>query len=194
MSDCAVHAGVEAKGFCRECGKGLCAECKREVRGILYCEECLAAMVARPQPVPTSGSPGVATVLGMIPGLGAVYNGEYNKALIHFLIFAGLVTLAANDGPQPLTGLSIAAFIVYMMIDANRTAQSKALGHTPASPFGEMGQNQPVGAYVLIALGVLFLLHRFVHFHLARVFADFWPVVLIVLGVFMLWKRMQRTS
>ena len=33
--------------------------------------------------------PGLAATLGFIPGLGAVYNGEYVKALIHVLIFGG---------------------------------------------------------------------------------------------------------
>ena len=46
-------------------------------------------------PVPprasTAGSPGVAFVLGLFPGLGAVYNGEYNKALIHIVVFAAMI-------------------------------------------------------------------------------------------------------
>ena len=40
---CAVHPEVDATGFCRNCGKALCAECARPVREVLYCENCLAA-------------------------------------------------------------------------------------------------------------------------------------------------------
>ena len=40
---CAVHSEVDATGYCRNCGKALCAECERNVRGALYCEDCLAA-------------------------------------------------------------------------------------------------------------------------------------------------------
>jgi hypothetical protein len=36
---CAVHADREATGYCRNCGKALCPECTREVRGALYCED-----------------------------------------------------------------------------------------------------------------------------------------------------------
>ena len=43
---CAVHAEVEATGYCRNCGKALCPACTREVKGALYCEECLAGLVA----------------------------------------------------------------------------------------------------------------------------------------------------
>ncbi len=31
--NCAVHMEVEAAGYCQNCGKALCAPCKREVRG-----------------------------------------------------------------------------------------------------------------------------------------------------------------
>ncbi|MBS1840144.1 MAG: hypothetical protein JST77_04785, partial [Acidobacteria bacterium] len=121
---CAVHPEVDATGFCRNCGKALCATCARPVREVLYCENCLAAgmgMGAPPPPaqpvsdpysqpaytqpgfvppaapVPTSAVPpprpsgAIAFVLGLFPGLGAVYNGEYNKALIHLVIFVALI-------------------------------------------------------------------------------------------------------
>ena len=45
---CAVHTDVDATGYCRNCGKALCPQCTREVRGALYCEECLAGMLAAP--------------------------------------------------------------------------------------------------------------------------------------------------
>ena len=46
--NCAVHTDVEATGFCRNCGKALCPQCTREVRGALYCEECLAGLLSAP--------------------------------------------------------------------------------------------------------------------------------------------------
>ena len=44
--NCAVHTDREATGYCRNCGKALCPECTREVRGALYCEDCLADLLA----------------------------------------------------------------------------------------------------------------------------------------------------
>ena len=43
--NCAVHTDVPATGFCRNCGKALCPQCTREVRGALYCEDCLAGLL-----------------------------------------------------------------------------------------------------------------------------------------------------
>ncbi len=194
---CAVHAEVDATGFCRNCGKALCPECKRDVRGILYCEGCLADLLTKPQPaIPGPTSPGLAAVLGFIPGMGAVYNGEYMKAVIHVVIFAGLVGFVSGDhgdAAEAVGGILIAAFIFYMAIDAYRTAQAKMLGQPPPASLANIGSDAPVGPLILIGLGVLFLLDKFGMFSVGRLF-DFWPVFLIVLGVLLLWKRMRRAS
>ena len=41
-------------------------------------------------------NPGVAFVLGLIPGVGAMYNGQLFKGLIHVVVFAILVSLTEN--------------------------------------------------------------------------------------------------
>src|SRR3984893_12451785 len=46
---------------------------------------------ATPPPARTASSPAVAFILGFCPGLGAIYNGEYNKALIHIVVFAAMI-------------------------------------------------------------------------------------------------------
>jgi hypothetical protein len=231
MTACAYHAGTPAAAYCRTCGKPLCEDCKREVRGVVYCEACIAARLegtAPPvayaggpnQPLPDSApNPTLAAFLGIIPGVGAFYNGQYQKGVIHVLMFPGLIMLAnINDG----FGVLFPFYFLYMMWDAYMTAKSRITGEkvpdplginnlfgldapaTPATPsptasatapasgsanpaaptpaaqrpVGAMG-NAPIGAFVLIGLGVLFLLgdinRHFVH--------DFWPVILIVIGV-----------
>ena len=45
---CAVHSDVDATGYCRNCGKAMCALCVRPVRDVLYCEDCLATIVGIP--------------------------------------------------------------------------------------------------------------------------------------------------
>jgi hypothetical protein len=47
--------------------------------------------------------------------------------------------------------------------------------------------NQPIGAIILIALGVLFLLFNVFHFTMER----FWPLILIAVGA---WIAFKRTS
>jgi hypothetical protein len=198
---CAVHTEVEATGYCRNCGKALCAECARDVRGVLYCESCLADLVTKPavatgQPVVGGPSPALAALLGFVPGLGAVYNGQYMKALVHVVIFAsliGFVTTDIGERTQPAGGLSIAGFVIYMAIEAHRTAKAKLLGLPCTDPFGSIGGKVPIGPLILIGLGVLFLLDKFNYLPLERIF-EFWPVFLILLGAYLLWRRMGSRS
>ncbi|HEV2488573.1 MAG TPA: DUF5668 domain-containing protein [Candidatus Acidoferrales bacterium] len=210
---CAVHADVDATGFCRNCGKALCAQCAREIRGALYCEECLARMMAGTAPAsaaypyPSSTPPGVpnpgaALGLGFIPGLGAVYNGEYIKALVHVLIFGGLIALMSSDSlPGPMIGLVIAffvAFCCYMPVEAFLTAKAKLGGQVPPSFFvgaapavgGEAQgmRRYPTGAIILILIGVIFLLGNFGFLDSEYVYR-LWPLVLVAVGAWLLWKR-----
>lgn len=161
--NCAVHSEVPAQGFCRNCGKAMCEVCKRDVRGILYCEDCLATTVSAPVATAASGpSPALAAVLGIVPGLGAVYNGEYMKALIHVLLFGTIIALVEQSGGSGEAFLVplLIAFIFYMPVEAYRTARARLEGRTPTSLFGDVPGGQPIGAYVLIGLGILFLVHQ----------------------------------
>lgn len=203
---CAVHAEVDAVRYCRNCGKALCEQCKREVRGVVYCEECLAAAVLAPPSQPASAaaqvspgvpSPGLAFALGFIPGVGAIYNGQYLKGFIHIAIIGGIITLLSQGtapGAEPILGLGLAAFWVYMVVDSYRTAKAKCAGMPVADEWalgsGTTGARFPVGPMILIGLGVLFLLNTMGVFeHLFRFY--FWPIALILLGVLLLIRRMS---
>ena len=78
--------------------------------------------------------PGLAAVLGFIPGVGAMYNGEFAKGLVHVLIFATLIWM--TDHISGIFGLGIAAFILYMPIEAYQTARAEELGLPAPDPFG----------------------------------------------------------
>ena len=136
--NCAVHTDTPAAAFCRTCGKALCENCKRDVMGAIYCEPCIAARLqsagpaAAGQPValpvaavPNAPSPGAALMLGFIPGVGAMYNGQFLKAFIHVVIFAILV-MAANR--VDAFGWLVAFWIFYMAFEAYKTAQARMLG------------------------------------------------------------------
>ena len=162
--NCAVHQETPAVAYCRTCGKALCAACKRDVRGVIYCENCLAerlqdvmppagapgavpAAGASPTPVmvvPSSGpNPALAAVLAaFLPfGVGAVYCAQYAKGLAHMLIFAFLVWGASTGGDAQATffGLGIAFFYIYQIVDAHRSAKALQLGQPAPDPFG-LGQ------------------------------------------------------
>jgi TM2 domain-containing membrane protein YozV len=195
---CATHVDVDAAGFCRNCGKPLCPQCMRAVNHALYCEQCLGSLIAAP---PASGQapkadsrPGAALALGFIPGLGAVYNGEYIKALIHVVIFASLIAgIAAdlNDALEAFFIVGMIAFYFYMPIEAYRVANARHLGEAEPPDLLKDEGKMPIGAIVLIVLGILFLLGNF---NLLREdwFVKLWPVGLIALGVWLVMDRMKK--
>jgi Domain of unknown function (DUF5668)/B-box zinc finger len=198
---CAVHPEVDATGYCRNCGKALCTACSREVRGMIYCEACLADMVTQPRAaavaVDSGRSPALATMMGFVPGLGAVYNGEYSKAIVHVLIFATLVALESGDHPDSIhafLGIMIAAFIVYMAVDANLSAKARLAGKVPSDPISDIGRGKTVWPFLLMGIGVLFLLRNFDFINVDELINRWWPLLLIAIGGFMVWRRSEKQS
>lgn len=255
--DCVNHNGVTATAYCQNCGKALCADCVRNgAVGQIFCESCLTAwqsvhppFVAAPPP--GTPSPAAAAALGIIPGVGAMYNGQFMKGLIHVVIFAVLVSAANVFG---IFGILIAGWIFYQMFDAYHTAKARRDGEplpdplglndvgrwfnmgghshvaapgaaapgtegqqqtaqqgpyqqpyqgfyappaaetadtgVPAGPPVQWRRREPIGAIVLIALGVLFLLAQLGVFS-GRVFAYLWPLLLIGLGVWLIVRRRE---
>jgi hypothetical protein len=223
---CAVHQDVDAIGYCRNCGKALCSVCARPIRDVFYCEDCLAGAVGisptpyagsptpyvasagpyvpppgqQPGAIPsrphTASSPTVAFILGFCPGLGAIYNGEYNKALIHIVLFAAMIVGLSSDlgaGADTALALLLAGFIFYMAFDAMRTAKAKQLGEVTVDPLESWSKERPIGPIILIGVGVLFLLNNFAWFPFYRI-ERFWPVILIGVGVLMFRNRLGRPS
>ncbi len=160
--NCVNHPEQEVSAYCQNCGKALCAQCARSVAGVVYCEPCLAAklggvkaggsgttgwtsvdprvaagVAAAYTPTPSvaagSANPVLAGFLGLIPGVGAMYNGQFIKALIHVLVFVVLIGLTDHFGPA---GLLIAAWIFYQVFDAAQTATARRDGLPIPDPIG----------------------------------------------------------
>lgn len=194
---CAVHAEADSTGFCRNCGKPICAQCTREVHGALYCESCLAGLLSGTQPPvlppPGSSRAGTAAALGIIPGLGAIYNGEYIKGLIHVVIFASLIAAMASDISDSLRAFVIVSFIAfcfYMPVDAYRVAKARNEGMAAPPDLVQGAGRKPIGAIVLIGIGVLLLLANFGLLE-RDWFAKVWPIGLVVLGAWLLMDRLK---
>jgi hypothetical protein len=89
---------------------------------------------AIPPPYPTGApNPGLAALLGLIPGVGAMYNGQYAKGVVHLVVFAVLVSLADQHG---IFGLFIAGWVCYQVIEAYHTARARRDGTPLPNPFG----------------------------------------------------------
>jgi len=218
---CAVHSEVDATGYCRNCGKPMCPACIRPVRDVLYCEDCLATILGHPASVPVTPAPApvayspqvpaaavppvpapgigpnpvLAFFLGFLPGLGAFYNEQYGKGMIHLAIFLVLfiagVNGAMSGGAEAALWICIAALWIYMPIDALRTAQAKRAGQPLSDPLDSFSKQRPIGPILLIGAGLLLLLNNFDWFPWYRV-SQFWPLILIAVGILMFRNRMNR--
>src|SRR5260370_41134209 len=95
-------------------------------------------------------NPVVAGVLGLIPGVGAWYNGLFLKGFIYVIIFALLIVGASqgNGGLEVLFGLLIFFFPLYMAFESYATAKARQTGQPAPDPLGidrlfGLGQTQP---------------------------------------------------
>lgn len=151
--DCVNHTGAAVSSYCQNCGKGLCAECvKQGPGGQVLCEPCARVWQNYQQqpfgmtPPPGGPNPSAAAVLGLIPGVGAMYNGQFFKGLIHVVIFAVLVSLASNV--NGIFGIFIGAWVLYQSFEAYHTALALRNGTPLPDPLGlnEVGNWLNLGA------------------------------------------------
>lgn len=223
--NCVNHPEAPATAYCRECGKPMCPECMRPALGSIYCAEHLPVSAAPPPPPPPrpfvppvqsspytapasvpgppedlGAHPALALILGFIPGVGAIYNGQYAKGLIHVVVFGLLVSLANSHvgAFEPLIGLLIAAWVFYMAFEAFHTARSRRYGNR-TEEFSSLFDVRPshgrfpAGALLLIVLGFLLLLDTTDIIDIDQL-ERYWPVGLIVLGAYMLYVRLSAVG
>lgn len=142
--------------------------------------------------------PILALLLGLIPGVGAIYNGQYAKGLIHTLVFGLLISAiinAHNGGMAALLGIMIAAWVFYMCFEAYHTARKRRYGVAVEEFSGQFdfragGNRVPVGAILLIGLGFILLLDTTDIISIDE-FVKYWPAGLILVGVYLLYNRLN---
>jgi hypothetical protein len=142
-------------------------------------------------------SPGLALALGFIPGVGAIYNGQYAKGILHAVIWGVLMSMAeshAMRGAEPLMVITIMSYWAYMVLEAYHTARKRRAGE-PVDEYSSIidlraGRDMPIVAIGLIVIGALLLLNTMDVLSFERV-ARFWPVLLIAAGVYLLYGRIR---
>ena len=75
-----------------------------------------------------NSSPFVATLLSFVPGLGAAYNGQTAKAIVHFAIFASFFQMAVLTQGVHFFILGVLGTWLFAAVDACRTAQLMRAG------------------------------------------------------------------
>jgi hypothetical protein len=202
---CAFHSANTAVVQCSGCTRPLCPACDHRIRGYAYCQSCIVAGVQTlqqraQQPTPNSrrtSSPAIASLLSLIcPGLGAAYNGQTSKAIVHFAIFASFFQMAVvTDGVL----FFIFGFIgtwLFAAVDAFRTAQLIRAGLRLESSEDVIAQrlysNPLAWSVTLLVLGIVFLLHTL--FNVQMPIGKILPFLLVGLGAYMLFDFIRRRS
>ena len=140
-------------------------------------------------------SPFVATLLSFfVPGLGAAYNGQTSKALVHFAIFASFFQMAVVTDGVTFFVLGVFGTWLFAAVDACRTAQLMRAGLAPDAEEDAITRqlygNPIAWGVTLVTLGLIFLAHTLlgVQFPVRRTL----PVALVILGAYMLFDYLKR--
>src|SRR5215475_5080862 len=203
--NCSYHTKNPATVQCSQCARSLCPACDHRIRGFPFCQDCIVAGVEmlRSQQYRTSDahvirrktSPFIATFLSFfVPGLGAAYNGQTSKAIVHFAIFASFFQMAVVTDGVTFFVLGVVGTWLFAAVDACRTAQLMRAGLAPDAEEDALTRqlygNPVVWGVTLLVLGVVFLLHTLIgiQFPVRRAL----PVALVILGAYMLWDYLRR--
>jgi len=191
---CSYHPEVDSRQICNACKKLLCDDCAHQIKGKAYCLPCLeqgADWVATVKDfrLPTD-SPRRAAIFAVIPGIGAVYNNEYLKAVTYFTVFAALIVM--GDALNAVFGFGAFVFLVFTMFEAYRTAEKNVRRRMqPDEPGGESARSDSSLAgwgFFLILAGALFLFQNILSFYfLARI----WPAIFILIGGYLVYLSVR---
>ena len=197
---CGYHAKNPAVVQCNQCARWLCPACDHRVRGFPFCQDCIVAGVEllRHHATPSHilrrrSSPFVATLLSFVPGLGAAYNGQTSKAIVHFAIFASFFQMAVMF-PLHFFILGVVGTWLFAAVDACRTAQLLRAGLSPDAEEDVIARrlygNPFAWGTTLIIIGTMFLLHTLLGVTLP--IKELLPVALVALGAYMLFDYLRR--
>ena len=138
--NCATHSDTAAVAFCRTCGKPLCNQCTRDVRGVIYCEACLAARME-----------GTAPPAGFVPPQTPPQTG-YQQFMDQGLGMK--VQPGPASGPNPAVAGILAGFFP-IGVGAVYTGQyTKGLTHLVIMVLLILGVSANLPWYVITVLGI----------------------------------------
>ncbi len=139
--NCATHNDLAAVAFCRTCGKPLCQTCTRDVRGVIYCESCLAARLD-----------GTVPAAGFVPPTPPPPQTGYQQFMDQGL---GLkVAPGPGSGPNPAVAGILAGFFP-IGVGAVYTGQyAKGLSHLVIAVLMILGVSSDLPWYVIMVIGI----------------------------------------
>lgn len=203
MMYCTYHQKNPTVVQCNRCARPLCAACDHRIRGFPFCQDCIVAGVEflrqhsqadASDVIRRRSSPFVATLLSFVPGLGAAYNGQTSKAIVHFAIFASFFQMAVITEGVLFFILGVLGTWLFAAVDACRTAQLMRAGLSPETEEDVIARrlygNPFAWGLTLIVIGSVFLLHTLLGVQLP--IRELLPVALVALGAYMLFDYIRR--
>src|SRR5256886_3513004 len=202
---CNYHQKNAATVQCSQCARPLCLACDHRIRGFPFCQDSIVAGVEMlryqqsrspdANVIRRKTSPFVATLLScFVPGLGAAYNGQTSKAIVHFAIFASFFQMAVVTDGVTFFVLGVIGTWLFAAVDACRTAQLMRAGLAPDAEEDAIARqlygNPIAWGVTLVILGSIFLAHTLLGFEfpVRRTL----PVALVILGAYMLFDYLKR--
>lgn len=135
-----------------------------------------------------SRSPLLATLLALVPGLGAAYNGQTSKALLHFFSVVTLWHLGdiLSFPFAQVFMLGGLGFFIFTIFDARKSAQRYQRGADLRSEDMELRsslrRHAPLWGSALLGVGAI----SFLHFVFGSSLNALWPVLLVAAGFYLL--------
>jgi TM2 domain-containing membrane protein YozV len=203
---CAYHPTKIASVRCSSCERQLCPACDHRIKGYPYCQDCIVAgieMLRRSAPQlrgvkarAQGKSALIALILGLIPGLGAAYNGQNVKALVHFVATVGLWTIA-DTFHSPLgifIALSGSALYFFSLYDAFASAKRHSAGVDLEAEEERLRQflreRTLVWGSLLVGIGTLAILTRYFPYQVHSL----WPLLLVAAGIYIILRGYHRAG
>lgn len=139
--NCANHSDQAAVAFCRTCGKPLCNQCTRDVRGVIYCESCLAARLEGAPAPGTYTPPSPPPPPNVYPPIGGAF------------VPSG-PGVPLSTGPNPTVAGILAGFFPFGVGAVYCSQYAKGLAHLAIMVFLIVGQTQDIPDYMHAVLGL----------------------------------------
>ena len=200
---CSYHSKNPAVVQCNQCARSLCPACDHRIRGFPFCQDCIVAGVemlrqhSQSSSAPVirrRSSPFVATLLSFVPGLGAAYNGQTSKAIVHFAIFASFFQMAVITHGTHFFVLGVLGTWLFAAVDACRTAQLMRVGFALDTEDDVIARrlygNPFAWGVTLVLIGTVFLMQTLLGIQLPV--KQLLPVALVALGAYMLFDYVHR--
>lgn len=138
-------------------------------------------------------SPMLAAFLGMVPGLGNIYNGLYSRGFIFFLLVTSLFYTAIESGEGPHLAILIPSIIftwLFNIFDGYRQATLINWGwdeEDEAAAAAQQGSGALAAGIALFVIGLYGLLHQFFDIDLSALL-EHWYIILLGLGGWLIYQ------